>query len=377
MSNRIKLIKPYISFGEIAEEMQVIFDSGQLTKGQHVDKFCNGLCEYTGAEYGFLMTSATTALTMCLRAIGIGPGDKVAVSDFSFPASANVIEDLGAVPVFVDVDRDTFNMSAEDLQRRMSADIKAVMFVDALGNPSGIRDIKAVCEQFGVPLVEDAACAIGSQVDGTRIGAIADLTCFSFHPRKLLTTGEGGAVLTRNPAYAEWFRVKSNHGASGMKGKGLDFVDFGYNYRMSEIQALMGWKQLLKLDSIIKDRNATASAYEAGLRPLGFTKQRVESAAVHNIQSLVFTIPEGVNRNALIDHLNTLDVESTIGTYCLSGCSFYRDRYDDVQPNAEWLEHNTITLPCFEGIDVERVVSAVASYCESIQLPSMFANHKD
>lgn len=361
VSSRIKLIKPYISFDEVSEEMKAIFDSGQLTKGMHVERFCQSLRDYTGADNAFLMTSATTALTMCLKAVGVGLGDKVAVSDFSFPASANVVEDLGATPVFVDVDRETFNMSSDDLEQKMSPDVKAVMFVDALGNPSGIEDVKAVCERYRVPLIEDAACAIGSEVNGRKIGSIADLTCFSFHPRKLLTTGEGGAVVTNSRAYADWFVVKANHGASGMKGKGLDFIDYGYNYRMSEIQALMGWKQILKLDSIIEDRNAIARAYESALIPLGFKKQKVCTDTVHNVQSLVFTVPHGVDRNALIDHLNARDVESTLGTYCLSGCSFYKQKYSNVQPNAAWLEANTITLPCYEGVDVARVLTAVES----------------
>lgn len=364
MSDRIKLIKPYISFDEVSAEMQDVFASGQLTRGIHVEKFCQSLRDYTGAKHAFLMTSATTALTMCLKAIDIQPGDKVAVSDFSFPASANVIEDLGAIPVFIDVDRDTYNMSVEDLERKMSPEIKAIMFVDALGNPSGIEKIKAVCERHGVPLIEDAACAIGSQVENQKVGAIADLTCFSFHPRKLLTTGEGGAIMTDNDAYAQWLSVKSNHGAWGMKGKGLDFVDYGYNYRMSEIQALMGWKQLAKLNDIIIDRNLIANCFENILSEYGFKKQHVADNAIHNIQSLVFEVPSYIQRNALIDYLNEQDVESTIGTYCLSGCTYFRDKYNDVQPTAEFLGDNTITLPCYENVDIKRITNAVISYVE-------------
>ena len=364
MSDHIKLIKPYISFDEVAVEMQEVFASGQLTRGIHVEKFSQSLRDYTGAKHAFLMTSATTALTMCLKAIDIQPGDKVAVSDFSFPASANVIEDLGAIPVFIDVDRDTYNMSVEDLERKMSPEIKAVMFVDALGNPSGIEKIKAVCRRHSVPLIEDAACAIGSRVDDQKVGAIADLTCFSFHPRKLLTTGEGGAILTDNDIYAQWLSVKSNHGASGMKGKGLDFVDYGYNFRMSEVQALMGWKQLAKLNDIIFDRNLIANCLESMLAEYGFKKQYVADNAVHNVQSLVFDVPNHIQRDALIDYLSGHGVESTIGTYCLSGCTYFRNKYHDVQPTAEFLGDKTITLPCYENVDVKRISETVISYVE-------------
>lgn len=362
MADRIKLIRPYISFEEVSREIEDIFESGQLTRGVNVERFCNSLSEYTDAKYSFLTTSATTALTMCLKAVGIKAGDKVAVSDFSFPASANVIEDLGAIPVFVDVDLETFNMSAEDLQQKMLLDIKAVMFVDALGNPSGIEEIKAICEAFKVPLIEDAACAIGSQANGKKVGSIADLTCFSFHPRKLLTTGEGGAIQTNNDLYAEWFQVKLHHGASGMKGKGLDFIDYGYNYRMSEVQALMGWKQLVKLDDIVLDRNKIADIYENFLSEYGFMKQLILDGVLHNVQSLVFKVPDTVSRDELVDFLHENDVESTIGTYSLSSCSYYREKYNDVQLNAFYLEGKTITLPCYEGVNIKIICDHIIKF---------------
>lgn len=165
------------------------------------------------------------------------------VSDFSFPATVNVIEDLGAKPIFADVDLETFNMLPEELESQITSRTKAVLFVDALGNPTGITNIKHICEAYGLPLVDDAACAMGSSEYGCKSGKIADLTCFSFHPRKLLTTGEGGAITTDREALKDWFSVKLNHGAAISDGQ-LDFMDFGYNYRLSDIQAALGIKQL-------------------------------------------------------------------------------------------------------------------------------------
>jgi len=362
VNERIKLIKPYISFNELSTELEEIFDSGQLTKGQHVTKFVKSLTDYTGCLYAVPMTSATTALTMCLKALGIKKGDKVAISDFSFPATANVVEDVEATPIFIDVNKDTYNMSVTDLRSKLDDKVKAVIFVDALGSPSGLDNIKAVCEEFGIPLIEDAACAIGSSVNGIKVGNIADLTCFSFHPRKLLTTGEGGAILTNNPKYAAWLDMKANHGASGLRGKVFDFVDFGYNYRMSEIQALMGWKQVEKLDAITERRNLIADQYAAALEPLGMKRQQIADCVYHNIQSLIFTVPEGVKRDDLIDHLAEQNIESTLGTYCLSGTTFYKNKYNSIQPNAFWLENNTITLPCYDGVDVLRVTEKIKEY---------------
>lgn len=362
MNNRIKLIKPYISFNEVASELEEIFDSGQLTKGQHVAKFVKSLTDYTSSLYAVPMTSATTALTMCLKALDIKKGDKVAISDFSFPATANVVEDVEATPIFIDVDKDTYNMSVDDLRSKLDDKVKAVIFVDALGSPSGIDKIKSLCEEFEIPLIEDAACAIGSSVNGIKVGNIADLTCFSFHPRKLLTTGEGGAILTNNSKYAAWLDMKANHGASGLRGKVFDFIDFGYNYRMSEIQALMGWKQVAKLDGITERRNIIADQYAKALEPLGMKRQKIADGVFHNIQSLIFTVPEAVKRDDLIDYLAEHNIESTLGTYCLSGTTFYANKYNSVQPIAHWLENHTITLPCYDGVDVKTVTASIAMF---------------
>jgi len=359
----IKLIKPYISFAEVESDFREIFETGWFTRGKHVTAFSEKISSYTGAQHVFLATSATTALWTCMRLLEIGPGDEVIVSDFSFPATANVVEDVGAVPIFADVSLDTFNMLPEELERRITPRTKAVIFVDALGNPSGVHAVKEICCAHRIPLIEDAACAIGSSERGVRCGAIADLSCFSFHPRKLLTTGEGGAITTDNAAWADKLAVKLAHGAEITDGK-FDFVDYGYNFRMSELQAVMGIKQLDKLDTIVRGRNQIREEYARQLELLGFRSQRTTESVVHNVQSLVFSVPEKVDRDTLITKLKEKGVETTLGTYCLSGTSYYRTKYRDVQSNAMRLQETTITLPCFEGVDVAQVCSTIRSVLE-------------
>lgn len=354
----IKLIKPYISFSEVEAEFKDIFESGWFTKGKFVDQFREDLKAYTGAKYAFLATSATTALTICLKVLDIKEGDEVIVSDFSFPATANVVEDVGAKTVFADVDLKTFNMLPEDLERKITKNTKAVIFVDALGNPSGIHAIKAVCEKHKIPLIEDAACAIGSSENGVRCGNIADLTCFSFHPRKLLTTGEGGAITTSNDKYATLLDVKLNHGSVMKDGK-FDFIDVGFNYRLPELQAVMGIKQLKKLDAIVTERNQVRDAFQDKLKAIGFEMQATTKNVVYNVQSLVFVVPKNVDRDALVNKLKAEGVETTLGTYSLSACTYYRNKYNDVQKNGEHLQVNTITLPCYEGVDVDYICKAI------------------
>lgn len=356
--SQIRLMKPYIGFDEVEAEFREVFETGTFTRGHHVEAFRSELAAYTGAKHAFLTTSATTSLWVCLRLLGIGPGDEVIVSDFSFPASANVIEDVGARPVFADVCPDTFNMRPEALESLIGPRTKAVMFVDALGNPTGISEIKRICLDRGIPLIEDAACAIGSAERGSRCGAIADLTCFSFHPRKLISTGEGGAITTQNDAWAHWLTTKLAHGSNGMKGMGLDFIDYGYNFRLSELQAVMGRKQLAKIDAIVSERSAIREQYIERLVPLGFEAQKVDAGVVYNVQSMVFRVPQRCNRDQLIFDLRG-KVEATIGTYALSAGSYFANKYRDVQPVASSLQGSTITLPCYTNVDVEYVCSVI------------------
>ena len=354
----IRLIKPYIKYSDVEADFKQIFASGWFTKGQYVEQFRESIKKRTDADYAFLTTSATTALWSCLKLLDIKEGDEVIAADFSYPATVNVIEDLGAIPVFVDVNEDTFNMSSTALERRISSKTKAVIYVDSMGNPSGIHAIKAICDAHGIPLIEDAACAIGSSEDQQQCGQIADLTCFSFHPRKLLTTGEGGAITTNNEKFAQWLDVKLNHGAVYQDGR-FDFVSYGYNFRLTEMQAVMGIKQLENLDSIITTRNRVRRDYIEQLQPLGFSPQIRGEGVVHNIQSLVFKVPQGVDRDQLVARLKSKGIETTLATYCMSGTTYYREKYNDVQPISASLEGSTITFPCYEGVPVLTVTNAV------------------
>ena len=356
----IRLIRPSIRFEEVEQDLRSMFESGVFTRGPNTDRFRAELALYVAAQHAHLTTSATTALWVCLRLLGIGPGDEVVVSDFSFPATANVVEDVGARPVFADVSLKTYNMTPETLEATLTSRTKAVIFVDALGNPSGLHAIAEFCRERGLPLIEDAACAIGSSESGRRCGSIADLTCFSFHPRKLLNTGEGGAITLNNPEWARWLEVKLAHGASAAMGYGLDFTDFGYNFRLSEAQAIFGRAQLKKIDAIISERNAIREAFIEQLAPLGFEPQSTGPGVVYNVQSLVFRVPGGMERDSLIAALRERNIETTIGTYCLSGTSYYRGRYHDVQPVSNRLQRETITFPCYSGLDAGQIAAEIA-----------------
>lgn len=355
----IRLARPYINFDDVKEEFRSVFDSGLFTRGENVESFRLAIAEYTGAKHAFLMTSATTSLWMCLKLLGVTSGDEIIISDFSFPATANAVEDLGAIPIFADVDLGTFNMLPSELEAKITNRTKAVIFVDALGNPSGLLKIKEICMKFGLPLIEDAACAIGSSENGFKCGSIADLTCFSFHPRKLISTGEGGAITTNRDDWAEWLSVKLFHGAKGSKGGGLDFVDYGYNFRLPELQAIMGNKQLKKIENIMSERNQIRDSYIRMLDLTEFAPQQLGPEVEYNVQSLVFTVPKRYLRDQLIFDLRQMGIETTIGTYAQSNATYYLKKYSTPMSNSIQLEKTTITLPCYSGVDVDRVVNSI------------------
>ncbi|MBF0345221.1 MAG: DegT/DnrJ/EryC1/StrS family aminotransferase [Nitrospirae bacterium] len=356
-----RIIRPYVNFDELKDSFKDICDSGIFTRGKYVSAFRDEIARFTDAGYAFTTSSCTTALWLALKVLGVGSGDDVAVSDFSFPATANVVEDLGANVRFVDVSLKTFNMLQSELTRVLTKQTKAVIYVDAFGNPSGILGIRQVCKDMGVPLIEDAACAFGSAINGLRCGNVADITCFSFHPRKLITTGEGGAITTNNCDIAGRLELKLNHGGK-MQDNRLTFPDFGYNFRMSEFQAAVGLKQINKFDAIISSRQEAMKFYTDALATIGFTPQAVDDGVYHNVQSVVFNVARDVDRDGLIRHLYKHDIESTIGTYSLSNCDYYQWKYGQSLKNSRFLQDTTITLPCHETANIKHICDTILSY---------------
>ena len=361
MMENIRLIKPYIDYVDVEDDFREVFESGVFTRGKNVEKFAHKLGVEVGAKHTFLTTSATTALWVSLKALGIQANDEVAISDFSFPATANVVEDLGAKPVFVDVNFDTFNMNVDDLISKITKKTKAVIFVDAFGNPTGLHEIKDICDYYEIPLVEDAACALGSGEYDIPCGKISDI--FSFI-RKLLCTGEGGAITTDNDELAKWLESRLLHGANKTAEGTLEFANYGFNFRMSELQAIMGIKQITKLQEIIRERVKTRNAFCDALVPRGFQSQKIGASTSHNVQSLVFVVPENIKRDHLIDHLKRNSVEATIGTYCQSRQPYYKNKYNDVQLFSSLLEDKTITLPCYADVPVEEVCQQIFDFLE-------------
>jgi dTDP-4-amino-4,6-dideoxygalactose transaminase len=358
-------MRPYISFKEIQKDFSKIFESGIFTRGKFLENFRNDIKNFLKVKNVFLMTSATTSLSMCLKLLKIGKGDEVIISDFSWPATVNVVEDLGAKPVFADVSLETFNMLSEELEKKITKKTKAVIFVDSLGNPSGISKIKSICKNNNIPLIEDAACAIGSSVNKIKCGTISDLTCFSFHPRKLICSGEGGAITTNNYKWAETLKVKLSHGAKGFKGIILDFIDYGYNYRFTELQSVMGLHQLKKIYKIIESRNKVRQCYIKELCHKNFIPQKIDENVYFNNQTIAFRMQNNKLRNRLIKFLKKNNIETTIGYYSLSNTTYYKKKYNSQKLNSKILQDTTISLPCYDQLKVKKVIQKINFFINS------------
>ncbi len=222
--------------------VEEVFASGFLTEGPKVAAFEEKVAAYLGVKHAVATTSCTTALELALWVLGIGPGDEVIVPDFTYPATALAVYRLGATPVLVDVDLRTYNITSEAIKEAVTPRTKAVVPVSLFGQPLS-QDVYETSRELGLWIVEDAACSLGAAIGSRKVGTLADMTCFSFHPRKVITTGEGGMVVTDNDQWADKIRALKRFGLK-KTDSGFRFVEQGTNYKMSDVQGAIGLAQM-------------------------------------------------------------------------------------------------------------------------------------
>lgn len=352
---------------EELEEVRAVLESGYLTQGPKVAEFESAVQAIVGGKHAFAMSSATTALHLSLVALDIKPGDEVLVSDLTYPASGNVIIQQGAKPVCVDVLPDTYAMDPADFESRITGCSRAVMVVHPFGLSADMNPIMEIAKKHGLAVIEDAACALGSQYEGRFCGTMGDTGCFSFHPRKSVTTGEGGLILTDRDDLAERIRLLRSHGGA-RKEWYLEFEDAGFNYRLSDILAAVGVAQLKKLGWLIDGKRERAAELAERLAGAEGLRLPVEPAnCKHTFQSYVVVLDDGIDRDAVIGELRGRGVETTLGTYAMHAQPAFVTRYGHRPgdlPVSNHLFRQTLTLPLYPQMtsaDLDFVTEAVTS----------------
>lgn len=356
----IRLASPEIPEDALRAVREVL-TSGWLVQGKHVAAFEEAVAGFVGIEHAVAVNSGTSALHTTLLALGVGPGDAVAVSAYSYVASANVIELCGATPVFVDVEPRTFNMDPAELERVLQqqtdgARIVAIIVVHAFGQMADLDAIGEIAERHEIPLIEDAACALGATWSGKPPGATTRVACFSFHPRKAITTGEGGMIVTADADLAASSRALRNHGQDAAASS-PDFVLPGLNYRMTEFQAVLGSAALRQLPQSITRRRELAARYDELLADIVEVPQ-VPDASGHVYQSYVVLLPAAVadNRGEIIAALAQRGVESNIGTWAIPTTTYYRNRYgytDESFPVTSEVFALSLSLPLHDKLTAQ------------------------
>ena len=288
----IPLTRPILGEEEQAA-VAAVLACGYLVQGPQVAEFERLVAEHVGSAHAVALTNCTSALHVALLALGIGSGDLVIVTPYSWVATANVIELCGATPVFIDIDPATFNIDVGLLDHFLSSSprasqVKAIMPVHTFGNPAGIRELMDVAEHHGIHVVEDAACAIGAVESGRPAGSFGAISCFSFHPRKIITTGEGGMLVTNDARVAGFARAYRNHGQVPIDGK-VEFTMAGDNLRITAMQGAIGVAQMRRLAGLVESLVALSQRYDTLVTPLGYTPQRRSPGAA--VQSYVVLAP--------------------------------------------------------------------------------------
>ncbi len=343
MRKRIYLMRPVVGKEEINQIKKVI-KSKFLTEGEVTHKFELAVAKYVHSKFAIATTSATTALHTAFECMNI-KGKKILVSDFTFPATADAIIQAGGIPILVDVDKETMVVTTEIIENSLTKNIRFISPVSLFGNP--LEEKFYGLKKRGFKIIEDAATNLGTKIGSKYVGSLADATCFSFHPRKIITTGEGGMITTNDKKLSEKFRSFKKFGQRDTK-----FLYIGTNYKLSDIHSAIGLTQLKKIEKIIKNRQRIAKIYNEIFSKIDFIEpQKITSNSRHTYQSYTCSVTKPGLRNKIMKKLSRYNIETQIGTYALHCLSAFKKfpRKGNLK-NSEFLYKNSISLPLHEEL---------------------------
>lgn len=356
-----------------------VLESGWVVQGPRVKEFEDRWCEFTGAKNSVAVTSCTTALHLALIAAGIKAGDEVIVPAFTWVATANAVEYIGAVPVFCDIDLNTFNIDVKQIENHITQKTRAIIPVHLFGLAVAMENVMSLSRKYNLKVIEDAACGFGATYKNKHAGNFGDFGCFSFHPRKAITTGEGGMITTHDSEDAETLRSLRDHGASVsdlMRHEGNkpyllpEFPHLGYNYRMTDVQASLGVTQMKRAEEICARRNEVANALSEGLKEIHWLNlPSFDDNHKHGFQSYVCLFnPDNVSpysiekvngmRNKFMDYLLAKGISTRPGTHAVHALEYYAKKYGIKHmdfPNAYIADKCSISLPVFPGLTTKQI----------------------
>jgi perosamine synthetase len=365
----IKLSKPNIHSSSL-EDIKKILESGNLIQGEYVANFENITAKYLDIPYVKMVSSGTAALHLSLMALEIGPGDEVIIPAFTFPATANVVEIVGATPLLVDINLSDYCINTNLIEEKITNKTKAIIPVHAFGQAADMDSILDIARKHNIGIIEDAACALGTEYHKQKVGTFGEIGCFSLHPRKAITTGEGGIVITSNKKLAEKIDLLRNHGAKYVNEK-LDFVMAGLNYRMTEFQAALGIPQIQEIELLISRRMEQAVLYskllmgsENVITPQSYTDRR-------HIYQTYHVLIDYINRDIMLKILRENKIETNLGAHAINCLTYYQHKYSFMQKdyrNATKAFRQGLALPLGSHItsnDIEQIANLLLKQFDS------------
>ena len=363
-TRQVQLSKPWLDERE-EELVTEVLRSGRLSLGPTIDRFEEMLAERVGAPFAAAVSSGTAGLHLLCIAAGVGPGDEMITSPYSFVASANCAIYEGAAPVFADVDSRTLNLDPAAVEAAVSERTRAVVAVDIYGYPCELDELRAVCDRHGLVLIEDACEALGARYRGAPVGSHGPSAVFAFYPNKQITTGEGGVVTTHSEEEWRILRSLRNQGRAD-SGGWLEHARLGFNYRLDDIRAAIGLGQLEKLDAILARRAEVAARYGTLLGDVEGLELPCADDVEHERSWFVYvvTLPAGSDREAVIDALAARGVQTARYLPCIHLQAYMQERYGfrvGLCPVAEAMSARTLALPFHARLDEEDQVYVAES----------------
>ena len=345
VARSIQLMRPNVDATAL-DLIQQVLDSGNLVEGVFVRELEQRIAAFLGVKHAIACTSATTALELSLRALGAGAGDEVIVPDFTHPATALAVMSVGATPVLVDVELESRNTSAALLEAAITPRTRVLIPVSIFGHPVEMDPINALADARGLHVIEDSACSLGAEYNGRTVGSLTDISVFSFHPRKLFASGDGGLITTDSDAWAHAIEAMKHFGVGKAADGSAAFVTWGSNYRMTELQGAVLVSQIRRMQDILDDRRARAAVYDDLLRGCeGVRPPRVTCGRSNYQTYAVFLERDGV-RDAVMQQLKARGIQTQIGTFALHlQPAFASTRQHGSLDNSTRLYRNLLTLP--------------------------------